>query len=120
MENYGGSSGLMSAFSGVYLVFMIGIWIFSGFVLMALAKKTNTPNGWLGFIPIANCFLMLNIAKLPWWWFLLLLVPFVNLFVGIYVWWKIAENIGKPGWWSLLLLIPIVNIVVMCMMAWGK
>ncbi|MHB8158653.1 MAG: DUF5684 domain-containing protein, partial [Desulfocucumaceae bacterium] len=112
MENLN-NNGLMAAFSGVNLLFGIGAWIFSGFVMMALAKKTNTPNGWLGFVPIANLFLMVNIAKLPWWWLLLLFVPFVNIIVGIYIWWKISENIGKPGWWSLLLFIPVVNIVIL-------
>jgi len=119
MENYG-SSGLMAVLGGMNFLLMIAIWVFSGFILMALAKKTNTPNGWLGFIPIANIYLMTLLAKLPWWWLLLLFVPFANIIVGIYIWWKIAENIGKPGWWSLLLLIPIVNIVVLCIMAWGK
>jgi hypothetical protein len=113
-------TGVMAAMGLIWFLMGIAMYLFMAFALMAIAKKTNTPNGWLAFIPIANIYLMTQIAKLAWWWILLLFVPFVNIFAGIYIWWKISENIGKPGWWSLLLLIPIVNLVIIVIMAWGK
>jgi hypothetical protein len=70
---------------------------------------------------------MLRIAKLPWWliFFLILsIIPGIGTiifgFILIYIWWKIAERLGKPGWWSLLLMVPIANIVIIAIMAWGK
>ncbi len=113
-------TGLLAAMGVVWMFVGLAAYLFSAFALMAIAKKTNTPNGWLGFIPIGNLYLMTQLAKLPWWWILLLFVPFANIIAGIYIWWKIAERLGKPGWWSLLLLIPIVNIVIIAIMAWGK
>lgn len=120
-------TGLLAAMGVVWFFVGLALYLFSAFALMAIAKKTNTPNGWLGFIPIANVYLMTQIAKLPWWWtlsILLLIIPFAGAVVMVvamvYIWWKIAENIGKPGWWSLLLLIPIVYIVIISIMAWGK
>lgn len=120
-------TGLLAAMGVVWFFVGLAAYLFSGFALMAMAKKTNTPNGWLGFIPIANVYLMTQIAKLPWWWtlsILLAVIPILGAIVMavamVYIWWKICENLGKPGWWSLLLLIPIVNIVIIAILAWGK
>lgn len=120
-------TGLMAAMSGIGMFAGLAAYLFVGFALMAIAKKTHIPNGWLGFVPIANVYLMTQIAKLPWWWtlsILLAIIPVLGAIAAtaamIYIWWKIAENIGKPGWWSLLLLIPILNIIIMAIMAWGQ
>ncbi len=113
--------------SGVALIIGLAAYLYSAFALWAMANKTNTPNGWLGFIPIANVYLMTQIAKLPWWWTLCLVVAIIPIIGGIvmlaamiYIWWKIAENLGNPGWWSLLLLIPVVNLIIIGILAWGK
>lgn len=105
----------------------LALYIYVAVALMTIAKKTNTPNGWLAFIPIANIYLMTQIAGLPAWYTLMVLLPIIPLIgallmgiIIIYFWWKIADAINKPGWWSLLLLIPIVNLVVIGIMAWGK
>ena len=125
-----GLGSLMALFAGILvfvLVLFIVFYIYMALALMAIAKRTGTPNGWLAWIPIANFYLMADIAKVPWWTmfaFLLVFVPFVGgpafLAVTIWWWWKIAEARGKPGWWGILMLIPIVNLVVMGMLAWGK
>ena len=105
----------------------LALYIYFAVALMAIAKKTNTPNGWLAFIPIANVYLMTQIAGLPAWYTLVILLPIIPLIgyiammiVMIYFWWKIAEAIKKPGWWSILMLIPIVNFVIVGIMAWEK
>ena len=105
----------------------LATYIYFAVALMTIAKKTNTPNGWLAFIPIANIYLITQIAGLPAWYTLIILLPIIP-FIGylamvivmIYFWWKIAEAINKPGWWSLLLLIPVVNLIIMGVMAWEK
>jgi hypothetical protein len=105
----------------------LALYIYVAVALMAIAKRTNTPNGWLAFIPIANIYLMTQIAGLSAWYTLVILLPIIPLIgyiamviIMIYFWWKIAEAIKKPGWWSLLLLIPIVNFVIVGIMAWEK
>ncbi len=113
---------------GVFAVIVsIAIYIYFAVALLTIAKKTNTPNAWLAFIPIANVYLMTQVAKLPAWWTLAVLLPLFP-FIGaiamwavlIYIWWKIAEVLGRPGWWSLLLLIPVANLVIVGILAWGK
>ncbi len=105
----------------------LALYIYFAVALMAIAKKTNTPNGWLAFIPIANVYLMTQIAGLPAWYTLAVLLPIIPLIgyiamviIMVYFWWKIAEAINKPGWWSILMLIPVVNFVIVGIMAWEK
>lgn len=126
MESYGNPLAALLG-SGVSLVIGLAAYLYAAFALMAIAKRTNTPNGWLGFIPIANVYLMTQIARLPWWWTLCVVVAIIPVVGGlvmlaamIYIWWKIAERLGKPGWWSLLLLVPVVNLVIIGIMAWGS
>lgn len=122
--------GLFAAFAAMGLVFMIVVlafYIYAALALMAIAKKTKTPNGWLAFIPIANIYLMTQMAGISGWWTLAIFASIIPIIGGIavlagmiYLWWIIAEKINKPGWWSILLIIPIVNIIILGIMAWGK
>jgi len=99
----------------VILVILIYILIYAwmAICLQRIAEKTSTPNGWLAWIPIANIYLMCMIARQPWWWLLLCLIPYVNIVFIILLWWKIAEAMGKPGWLGLLMIIPGVNLVIL-------
>jgi hypothetical protein len=126
MESYGHPLATLLG-SGVSLVIGLAAYLYAAFALMAVAKRTNTPNGWLGFIPIANVYLMTQIARLPWWWTLCVVAAIIPHLGGlimlaamVYIWWKIAERLGKPGWWSLLLLVPVVNLAIIGIMAWGS
>ncbi len=111
------------ALSGIMLLFMlvlgIGSYVYLSLALQTIASKTATPNDWLAWIPIANLFLLLSVAKKPLWWLLLLLIPFVNLVILIIVWMAVAEARRKPNWWGILLIVPVVNIIVPGYLAWA-
>lgn len=118
---------VMGALSGMFLLIFFVLYVYLAFALMTIAKKTKTANAWLAWIPIANLYLMTQIAGVPWWTFLIAIaagfVPFIGGFVMsalvIWWWWKIAEARKKPGWISLLLLLPIVNFIVIGVIAWS-
>lgn len=119
---------IFAAYMAVVVVLGIVLYVYMALVLMKIAQRTNTPNGWLAWIPIANLYLMTQIAKVPWWSMLVILlawIPVVGslamLGVMIWWWWKICEARNKPGWWSLLIIfIPIVNLILPGILAWGK
>lgn len=96
----------------LYLILWFALYIYLALCLQILAEKTNTPNSWLAWIPIANIFLMLQIARKPLWWFVLLLIPIVNIVIAIIIWMKIAERIGKPSWLGVLLIVPVIGIAI--------
>jgi hypothetical protein len=109
---------------GMGVLFFVVLIALAGYVYVSLAiqtiaTKTNTANGWLAWIPVANIFLMLSIAKKPMWWFLLFLVPLVNIVILIMVWMAMAEARGKPSWWGILTIVPIANLVVPGVLAWS-
>ncbi len=96
----------------VFLLVGLAFYIYFAYSLMTIAKKTNTGSAWMAWVPIVNIFLMLMIAKKPMWWFLLLLIPLVNIVISIIVWMKIAQAVGKPDWLGILMIVPIANIII--------
>jgi magnesium-transporting ATPase (P-type) len=114
--------GAMMAMGVAFMfIFVIGIaaYIYFALALQTIAKKTNTENAWLAWIPIANLILMVNIAKKPMWWVILCFIPLVNLVFMILIWMGIAEARQKPNWWGILLIVPVVGIIVPGYLAWS-
>ena len=103
----------------VFLVFFLVYYVYLALALQAIAKKTNTQDAWWAWIPILNILLMLNIAKKPLWWILLLFIPLVNFVIGVIVWMGVAEARGKPNWWGILMIVPVANFIVPGYLAWS-
>ena len=80
--------------------------------IFVIARKCEDANAWMAFVPVANLWLLCNMADFEAGFLLVWLVPYVNiLFLGI-IWWRIAENTNKSGWIGLLMVIPVVNLFV--------
>lgn len=56
--------------------------------------KAGQP-GWAAIIPLYNWYILVKIASKPWWWFLLLFIPLVNIVIVFLVFLAIAGNFGK-------------------------
>ena len=56
--------------------------------------KAGKP-GWAAIVPIYNLIVLLQIAGKPLWWFILFLIPVVNLIAAILVGIAVAKNFGK-------------------------
>lgn len=121
-ENARAAAGLL-ALGAVFIFFLVIVcvasYVYIALCLQTIARKTNTPNGWLAWIPIANLILMLNIAQKPVWWILLLFIPLVNIVVGVIVWMQIAKVRNKPEWWGILMIVPVANLVAPAYLAWA-
>ena len=114
------SSDMPGAGFGVgFIVICLALYAFAAYCLQTIANKTNTENAWFAWIPILNYVLLLNIAKKPVWWIILLLIPFVNIIILVIVMMAVAEARGKPSWWGILFLIPVVNLVILAMLAFS-
>lgn len=113
--------GLMAMSGFLVICFVLALmgYVYMALALQTIATKTRTENGWLAWIPIANVVLMLNVGRKPLWWILLLLIPLVNVVVGVIVWMAIAEARGKPGWWGILVIIPVIGVIVPGYLAWS-
>ena len=97
----------------VYLV-AIAITVAS---LWKIFTKAGKP-GWAAIIPFYNLIVFLQIVGRPVWWFVLLLIPLVNIVVGIVVLHDLSKVFGKGVGMTLLnIFLPVVGYP---MLAWGN
>jgi len=68
------------------LLIIVAIW--------KIFTKAGQP-GWASIIPIYNLYIWCKIVGRPWWWILLMLIPFVNFIVGIILCIDLAKSFGK-------------------------
>jgi len=128
----GGAAGgflatFIAGFLILFLVIFLAVYIYAALALMAIANKTKTPNSWMAWIPIANVYLITQMAGVSGWWTFIIFAAWIPVVGGlltlaamIWMFWRIAEEIEMPGWTSLLLIIPLVNLVILGIYAWKK
>lgn len=105
----------------VQVVVGLLIYAFFAFCLFRIAQRSGlTDKAWWGWVPILQVLLMLKIAGVAWWWIFLFLIPLVNIVIGIIVWIKIAEKLGKPKWLGVLMLIPGLDLFILGYLAFAK
>src|SRR5438552_10285591 len=102
--------GTSSAGGGSPVPGIIGLLI-ALLVIVATWKvftKAGQP-GWASIIPIYNLYIWCKIVGRPWWWILLMLIPFVNFIILIILVIDLAKSFGKGvGFGIGLLLLPII------------
>lgn len=76
--------------------------------MWTLFKKAGKP-GWASIVPIYNTLTLLEIIRKPWWWILLMLIPFVNIIYSIWATNLFVKSFGKDEGYTVgVLLLPIV------------
>lgn len=106
--------------SFISIIFVLAVYAYGAYAVQLLAKKTNTPNAGLAWVPIVNIYLVLKIAGKPGWWFILVLLPLVNIVIFVMVWMAIATAVHKANWLGFLMLIPVVNFFVLGYLAFSE
>lgn len=85
---------------------LIGILVYLAFVVLIIAGywktfvKAGKP-GWAAIVPFYNIIVMLQIARKPLWWILLLFIPLVNFIILILLSIEIAKAFGKGAGFGL-------------------
>jgi hypothetical protein len=70
--------------------------------------KAGQP-GWASIIPIYNLYVWCKIVGRPWWWILLMLIPFVNFIILIILCIDTAKSFGKGAGFGIgLALLGII------------
>lgn len=112
--------GLMAGFGMIMLVIVLALYIFCSLCLFLIAKKLNVSAPWTAWVPLVNLWTVVTAAGKPWWWILLMFIPIIGPFIGVYLWICITENLGRNKWLGLLLLVPIAGFVWMGILAFSK
>lgn len=78
------------------------------FAWQLFAKAGKKP--FLSLIPFYNLYVLLQIIKKPLWWYILLLIPFLNVFVYMLMLVELVKCYGKYGLGEqfLAVVVPIV------------
>jgi hypothetical protein len=102
-----GTSSLISTVISlaIAVVMIVAIW--------KVFEKAGRP-GWAAIIPIYNTITLLNITGKSGWWFLGMLVPFLNIYVYIRLVFNLASVFGRGiGFgFGLLFLFPIFLLIL--------
>ena len=119
------SSGILGLGIGLFVFFMIlclavVIYVFTSYCYKLICQKTGKDPGVIIWIPFVRYIPLLQVAKMPEWFVVLLLVPLVNLVVFILMWAKVCEARGKSPWLVILWFIPIVNIAFIPYLAFSE
>jgi hypothetical protein len=92
---------------GIIIVYL-ALLVFGLITMWKLFTKAGQP-GWASIVPIYNVIVMLQIAGKPGWWILLLLIPIVQIVIGIMVTISLAKNFGKEVGFAIgMILLPII------------
>src|SRR5213593_754366 len=94
-------SPLFWIFYLAFTILMIAAW-------WKIFTKAGQP-GWACIIPIYNLYVWCKIVGRPWWWILLMLIPFVNFIVAIILCIDMAKSFGKGAGFGIgLALLGII------------
>lgn len=113
-------TGAFLAFMGVFLVVSLIFYVFYSFCLMKVFEKAESAGvpRWMAWVPYVNYYGLWKLTGREIVWFILLLVPYVNIVAIIIVMIDVAKSFGKSAayGWGLSLLGPIF----LPMLAFGK
>ncbi|MEX0981402.1 MAG: DUF5684 domain-containing protein [Bacteroidales bacterium] len=92
----------------VLVIFYLALIVLMLVSYWKIFTKAGKP-GWAILIPIYNIIVLLEIVGKPWWFVLLMLIPLVNIVIGVWVVNLLSLSYGKDVGFTigLILLGPI-------------
>lgn len=94
--------------SPVPLIISLLIGLLMIVAMWKVFTKAGQP-GWASIIPIYNLYIWCKIVGRPWWWILLMLIPFVNFIILIILCIDTAKSFGKGAGFGIgLALLGII------------
>ena len=135
MDSFNGLDATFAFLGGFLIVFIIIFIALSIFLIVANVKvfQKAGKQGWEAIIPIYNSWVLVEIAGLDWWWFLIVCASslasiisedlayiglLASLFGGFVVNYNLSKKLHKDtGFAVLMTLVPIIAIP---MIAFGK
>lgn len=111
------SPGMLLALVLIYLV----VLVFYIAVMWKVFTKAGRP-GWAAIIPIYNAYILCKIAGRSSWWVLLLVIPIVNIVIGVILSLDIAKAFGKGGAFGFfgLFLFALIGYPILAFGARGR
>ena len=103
--------------SAVSIIFGLLIALLLIVAMWKVFTKAGQP-GWASIIPIYNLYIWCKIVGRPWWWILLMLIPFVNFIICIILCIDLAKSFGKGVGFGIGL--ALLGIIFFPILAFGS
>lgn len=98
---------------GTIVVIYVAIIVLMLVSMWKIYTKAGKP-GWACLIPIYNIIVLLEIVGKPWWWLLLMLIPFVNIVFAIWMLNLLSKSFGHSEGFTIgLLFLSIIFIPIL-------
>lgn len=114
---YTSDTSSSSSGGGASAVFLIILYVAIAVIAIAGMWKTFSKAGqpgWAALIPILNIIVLIKLVKRPIWWIILMIIPCVNIVVGIILLWDLVKAFGKgAGMFILFLLLGPIGWLVL-------
>jgi signal peptidase I len=80
----------------IYMIITLFFFLISVAGLWGIFEKAG-EKGWKVLVPFYNFYIWLRIIRKPLWWYIFLLVPFINVFVILLMIVEVLKCFGKHG-----------------------
>jgi hypothetical protein len=107
----GGSGGdlagllVMVVWLALVVLMIAGLW--------KIFTKAGQP-GWAAIVPVYNLYILTKIVGRPWWWLLLMLIPFISIIFAIILYVDLGKSFKKGiGFVIGLILLPFVFVPIL-------
>jgi len=77
-----------------WLIFFLFLNVWHFLMYCCFYKRAGYP-AWYALIPFYNAYILTKIINRPWWWFILLYIPVINLLMAAVYWFQVLEVFGK-------------------------
>lgn len=118
---YGSDAGFVTALLGMLAVVWLIALVICIIMVIAMWKlfKKAGRHGWASLIPLYNTYTIFDIAfgRGKGWMFLLMFIPFFNIYVAIKCYINLAKAYGYPSVFCIGLI--FLNPIFMCIMAFS-
>ena len=100
--------GVAALFTGTFVIMILALAVLVIAAMWKVFTKAGQP-GWAAIVPIYNFVVLLKIVGRPLWWVVLMLIPLVNIVIGIIVYLELAKSFGKGAGFGIgLLLLGVI------------
>lgn len=85
--------------SSIIIGLVVGILVIVS--LWMIFKKAGKP-GWASIVPIYDIIVLIQVAGLPLWYLVLLIIPFANIYAIFKIYIELAHKFGKSTGFGVL------------------
>jgi hypothetical protein len=86
---------------------LLALYLFHSYCCLLICAKAGSPPGALVWVPLLQLFPLLKAAAMPLWWFLVFLIPGLNVIAQIVLCIKLTQARRKTFLVALLLIFPL-------------